>query len=56
MQQPKRGRGRPRLDPTGTQKSRVVKLTPTESTWLSDTYGSVNRGVRKLVTAAMAKR
>ena len=53
MQQQKRGPGRPRLDPAGVQKSRIVKLTPAESSWLSDTYGSVNRGVRKLVTAAL---
>lgn len=53
---PKRGRGRPRTDPTGTQGSHQVKLTPSEVLYLQQIGGSVSGGVRKLVTRAMARR
>ena len=51
----KRGPGRPRLDPAGTQVSQHIKLTPTEIKWLRSQYGSVNAGVRALVTRDMTK-
>lgn len=49
----KRGRGRPRLDPTGTQTKRSVCLSPTEVAFLVGLGGSVNRGLRTLVERAM---
>lgn len=51
----KRPVGRPRLDPSGTQETKPVKLTPAECIFLRKTYGSVNAGVRALVTQAMAR-
>lgn len=50
----KRGRGRPRLDPTGVLATHAVKLSPTEAEFLRELGGSVNGGLRKLVTKAMA--
>jgi len=52
---PKRGRGRPRTDPTGTQGSHQVKLTPSEVQYLQQLGGSVSGGVRLLVTRSMAR-
>lgn len=49
----KRGPGRPRLDPNGVQAPCCVKLTPEEQTFLRGYGGSVNAGVRKLVTEKM---
>jgi len=49
----KRGPGRPRLDPSGVQAPCCVKLTPEEQTFLRGYGGSVNAGVRKLVTEKM---
>lgn len=49
----KRPVGRPRLDPTGKQNTHGVKLTPAEADYLRKLAGSVNAGIRKLVTTAM---
>jgi len=51
----KRGPGRPRLDPSGVQAPYCVKLSPEERAFLRKYGGSVNGGVRKLVTEKMAR-
>lgn len=50
---PRKKSGRPRLDPSGVQAPCCVKLTPEEQTFLRGYGGSVNAGVRKLVTEKM---
>lgn len=53
---PKRGRGRPRTDPTGVQNTHGVKLSPTEAEFLRELGGSVSGGVRVLVARAIARK
>lgn len=46
---PKRGRGRPPADPSGTGKRVTVSLSPAEIAWLESKYGSAYAGLRELV-------
>ena len=55
QEKPKRGPGRPALDPSGAQVPQSVRLTPAEIEWLRQQHGSVNAGVRALVADAMAR-
>lgn len=51
----KRPVGRPPSDPSGTQVAKTVRLTPAEVEYLTRVYGSVNAGVRALVTRDMGR-
>lgn len=48
-QPPKRGPGRPRIDPTGPQKPVSVMLTPGQRDYLLGRYDSISAGLRELV-------
>jgi hypothetical protein len=51
----KRPVGRPVADPTGKQAKTTVNLSPAEKLHLVNRFGSVNAGVRALVTRDMTK-
>lgn len=53
---PKRGRGRPRKDPSGPGVSYSVKVSPTAAALLEARYGSVRAGLRVLVERETAKK
>lgn len=53
---PKRGRGRPRIDPDGPQRPISVKLAPGEREHLLAKFGSISGGVRALVVADMLSK
>lgn len=54
--EPKRPRGRPPADPSGTQTAEKVRLSPAEKDHLRTHYGSVNAGLRTLVRMDMEGR
>jgi hypothetical protein len=55
VEPPKRGRGRPRKDPTGPQVRVSVRITPTDAERLAQRYGSAEEGIRKLIEGDRTK-
>jgi hypothetical protein len=49
-------RGRPPLDPSGAQQPVRVRLTPDEQARLRAEFGSVNAGIRKILSDFLAAK